>query len=168
MKTLHLLRHAKSSWDEPWANDRERGLNKRGRRDAPRMGRALCAELQPMPVFVSPARRAQLTLEGVCETWPDMVGLAHETLEALYTFSADEVFELLSDCDDSRESVFLIGHNPAFTDLVNLLDRSAALGNLPTAGYARLVLSIPRWRQLTPGCGRLERLLLPRELPGAQ
>ena len=166
MKTLHLLRHAKSSWDEPWASDRERSLNKRGRCDAPRMGRALAAELAPMPVVASPARRAQLTLAGVCDGWQAMAGLAHETVEALYTFSADDVFELLIDCDDARESVFLIGHNPAFTELINTLDSGAALDNLPTAAYARLVLSIPQWRQLAPGCGRLDRLLLPRALSG--
>ena len=66
MKTLHLLRHAKSSWNEPYRSDRERGLNKRGRRDAPRMGMALANSVDPLAVCVSPARRAQLTLEGVC------------------------------------------------------------------------------------------------------
>ena len=109
MKTLHLLRHAKSSWDEPWANDRERGLNKRGRRDAPRMGRALCAELQPMPVFVSPARRAQLTLEGVCETWPDMVGRFVKVIpidyrKALERMQAEE--ERDTDTTPATEEVF--------------------------------------------------------------
>ena len=165
MKTLHLLRHAKSSWDEPGMSDRERGLNKRGRRDAPRMGQALGAELSPLPVLVSPARRAQLTLHGLCEGWPALDEPAHQTMESLYTFSAAEVFDLLRDCDDRQGAVFLIGHNPAFTDLINTLDGSAALDNLPTAGYARLALAIERWSQLAAGCGRLERLLFPRELP---
>ncbi len=138
MKTLHLLRHAKSSWDEPYRSDRERGLNKRGRRDAPRMGRALAAEIDPLPVLVSPARRAQLTLAGVCDGWPAMAGLTHQTLEELYTFSADDVVDLLRECDDARDEVFLIGHNPAFTDLVNYLAGGDPLDNLPTAGYARV------------------------------
>ncbi|MEH6636907.1 MAG: histidine phosphatase family protein, partial [Halioglobus sp.] len=62
MKTLHLLRHAKSSWDHPGLSDRERPLNKRGERDAPLMGKALSGEMSPMNIAVSPARRAQLTL----------------------------------------------------------------------------------------------------------
>ena len=66
MKTLHLLRHAKSAWDQPHLSDRERGLNKRGRRDAPRIGEMLAQRLAPMSIAVSPARRAQLTLEGLC------------------------------------------------------------------------------------------------------
>ncbi len=167
MKTLHLLRHAKSSWDEPYRSDRERGLNKRGRRDAPRMGRALAGEIDPLPVLVSPARRAQLTLAGLCEGWPDMANVAHTTVEALYTFSAGDVFELLCSCDDAYDEVFLIGHNPGFTDLINTLARGESLDNLPTAGYARLALAIDHWDQLAPGCGTLERLLLPRQLPSS-
>ena len=165
MKTLHLLRHAKSSWDEPYRSDRERGLNKRGQRDAPRMGRALAREIDPLPVLVSPARRAQLTLEGVCDGWPALAGLQHQTVEELYTFSASDVFDLLQACDDDREELFLVGHNPAFTDLVNYLNASDSLENLPTAGYARLTLSIDRWGELAPGRGTLARLLIPRQLP---
>ncbi len=165
MKTLHLLRHAKSSWDEPYRTDRERGLNKRGRRDAPRMGQALAAEIDPLPVLVSPARRAQLTLAGLCDGWPDMADLSHTTVEALYTFSSGDVFELLWSYDDAHDAIFLIGHNPAFTNLINTLSSGEPLDNLPTAGYARLVLTINHWDQLAPGCGTLERLLLSRQLP---
>ena len=64
MKTLHLLRHAKSAWDQPGLSDRDRGLNKRGRRDAPRMGAALANLVGPHSIAVSPAQRAQLTLQG--------------------------------------------------------------------------------------------------------
>jgi phosphohistidine phosphatase len=68
--------------------------------------------------------------------------------------------------DDSRTSLFLIGHNPALTDLVNTLARDARLDNLPTAGYARLSLAIPHWADVAARCGRLEQSLFPRELPG--
>jgi phosphohistidine phosphatase len=129
------------------------------------MGRALAAEIDPQPVLVSPARRAQLTLAGVCDGWPAMAGLTHQTLEELYTFSADDVVDLLRERDDARDEVFLVGHNPAFTDLVNYLDGGDPLDNLPTAGYARLVLSIERWGELAPGCGTLARVLIPRQLP---
>jgi len=167
VKTLHLLRHAKSAWDEPGRTDRERGLNARGRRDAPRMGEALAAELAPMAVHVSPARRAQLTLKGVCAGWPELGALEHTTEEALYTFAGGVLAEWIARRPEPGDSLFIIGHNPALTDLVNTLAGSCVLDNLPTAGYARLLLDIRRWRDVHPGCGRLDELLRPRDLPAA-
>lgn len=165
MKTLHLLRHAKSSWNEPWLSDRERGLNKRGRRAAPRMGAALAGQLTPQPVAVSPAARAQLTLAGLCEGWPQLAECEHETVESLYTFDCDEVVAWLRQQPDELSERFIIGHNPAFTELINTLAPAAALPNLPTAGYAQLQLSIERWADLAPAVATLEASLFPRELP---
>ncbi len=164
MRTLHLLRHAKSAWDEPEVEDRERGLNERGQRDAPLMGAALASELEPMKVTASPARRAQLTLEGVCQGWPALAGLEHSTEGALYTFDADNLCDWLRTQAGAGEALFLIGHNPAFTDLINQLAGSPVLDNLPTSGYARLQLDIDDWPRLWPGCGKLERLITPKEL----
>ena len=164
MKTLHLLRHAKSSWDHPHLLDSERPLNKRGKRDAPRMGEALRERVEPMGVCTSPARRAQLTLGGVCDAWPELARCEHSTVEALYTFSAADVLDWIREQDDALPALFLVGHNPAFTDVVNLLDTSAELDNLPTAGYARLALDIGSWADLAPACGQLEQLLFPKQL----
>lgn len=165
MRELHLLRHAKSAWDQPGLADRERPLNKRGRRDAPRMGTALSAFLAPCRIAVSPARRAQLTLEGLCAGWPALADCRHYTDEDLYTFDSDDLLAWLAAQEDSRRSLFLIGHNPALTDLVNTLATGACLDNLPTAGYARLSLDIPAWAAINGQCGRLEQTLFPRELP---
>jgi phosphohistidine phosphatase len=164
MKTLHLLRHAKSSWSEPGLADRERGLNKRGRRAAPLMGRALAQQMAPMSVAVSPARRAQLTLEGLCDGWPAMGEQSHCTEEDLYTFSGDDVLAWIAAQANSHRALFLIGHNPAFTEIVNLLSGSYVLDNLPTAGYARLALDIATWSELHSACGVLEQSLFPRQL----
>jgi len=164
MKTLHLLRHAKSSWDDASLSDRERGLNKRGKRDAPRMGQALAERMAPLAVWVSPARRAQLTLEGLCDGWPALSELDHITDEELYTFSADDLFTWLQERDDSQPYVFVIGHNPALTDLSNALAAEEGLANLPTAGYLELVLHIDHWRDVRHGCGRIEYSLFPRQL----
>jgi phosphohistidine phosphatase len=165
MKALHLLRHAKSAWDNPGLSDRDRPLNKRGRGDAPRIGKALAKSLVAMPVAVSPARRAQLTLEGLCAGWPELAEVTHRTEEDLYTFSHDAVADWIALQDDDLEALFLIGHNPAFTDLVNALVGEHCLDNLPTAGYAELVLEIDRWRDLAPSCGSLSRTIFPRQLP---
>ena len=164
MKTLYLLRHAKSAWDSPGLPDRERGLNKRGRRDAPRMGAALAGRLAAMPMWVSPARRAQLTLAGLCSAWPGLAELAHRTEPDLYTFSADDVLAWLQARDDADAGIFIIGHNPALTDLANVLAGERVLANLPTAGYLELGLDIDRWRDLGQGCGQIEYSLFPRQL----
>ncbi len=164
MKTLHLLRHAKSAWDQPGLSDRERPLNRRGQRDAPRMGEALAGRLQPMEIAVSPARRAQLTLEGLCDGWPALGIIPHETEEDLYSFSERDLCDWIAAQDDSRDALFLIGHNPALTDLVNALCGAHCLDNLPTAGYAELTLRIDHWRELGHGCATLEFSLFPRQL----
>ena len=164
MKTLHLLRHAKSSWDNPGQPDRERGLNKRGKRDAPRMGEALAQRMAPMAVDASPARRAQLTLDGVCDGWPALAEMDHRTVEDLYTFSAEDLFEWLRGRDDEQSAVFIIGHNPALTDLANTLACDDGLANLPTAGYLELSLQIDRWRDIRQGCALIEFSLFPRQL----
>lgn len=164
MKTLHLLRHAKSAWDEADLSDRERGLNKRGRRDAPRMGAALSGLIEPLSIAASPARRAQLTLAGLMDGWPALAEIEHDTEEDLYTFSASDVADWLMAVDDGEDACFIIGHNPALTELINALTGEYALANLPTAGYARLALDIDRWTALGQGVGRLEYSLFPKQL----
>lgn len=164
MKTLHLLRHAKSSWDDPKLSDRDRKLNKRGKRDAARMGEALSRRMTPMPVVVSPARRAQRTLGGLCDGWPALAEFDHVTDEDLYTFSADDLFEWLRGQNDEQQSLFIIGHNPALTDLANTLAGDDSLANLPTAGYLELALQIDHWRDMRKGCALIEFSLFPREL----
>src|SRR5690606_24684315 len=107
MKTLHLLRHAKSDWSGPGVADRDRVLNARGARDAPRMGAALAQRLQPQAIVASPARRAQLTLAGVCAGWPALERMPHRTEEALYTFSVRDLLAWLERQADSEDSLFL-------------------------------------------------------------
>jgi phosphohistidine phosphatase len=165
LKTLHLLRHAKSSWKQPELADRDRGLNKRGRRDAPRMGEALAARVPAMIVHASPARRARLTLEGLCAGWPALRECPHICDERLYTFDVNDLLDWLSQQPDLEPARFIIGHNPALTDLVNRLAGQYRLENLPTAGYVELGLPIRRWRDL-PSCEAvLEYSLFPKQLP---
>ena len=166
-KELLLLRHAKSSWDDTRAADRHRGLNKRGKRNAPQMGRALSKMLDPGVVHVSPARRAQLTLGGLKDGWPALQGIDHVTDEALYTFSFEDLVAWISAQDDTIDRLFLIGHNPALTDLINWLCGDVVLPNLPTAGFVRLILDIDRWADLAEGRGVLDISLFPRELAEA-
>ena len=164
MKTLRLLRHAKSSWDAMGLSDRERGLNKRGKRDAPRMGAALARRIAPMAIAVSPARRAQLTLGGLCDGWSALADFSHITVEDLYTFSAEGVLEWLRGQDDAQQTLFIIGHNPALTDLANTLADGEGPANLPTAGFLELSLQIDRWRDVRQVSAVIEFSLFPRDL----
>ncbi len=165
MKTLHLLRHAKSDWDDSTLADRERSLNARGLRDAPAMGLALAALLEPQPILVSPARRARLTLAGLCEGWPALSGQPHRTVERLYTFAARDLLDWLQQQPDSEQTLFIIGHNPALTDLANELVPDLRLANLPTAGYLQLQLPIDSWRALSGCAGQVTEQLFPKQLP---
>lgn len=165
MKTLHLLRHAKSSWQDSALDDHDRDLNERGRRDAPAMGHALSAILTPQLIYVSSALRAQRTLEGLCDGWPSMRSLPHITDNDLYTFSWEDVLAWLQALRGTSESCFLIGHNPGLTELCNQLCGRRVLDNLPTAGYLRLSLPFQHWKDLEVGAGELETHLFPRSLP---
>ncbi len=169
MKNLYLLRHAKSSWDDPSLSDGERPLNGRGRRDAPRMGEALGARLVPMNFCVSPAERAQQTFRAVQRNWKGLKKRHGVTTPALYTFDYREVLDWISQQPDEIERLALVGHNPAFTDLVNYFVGPDTLENLPTAGWAELMLPIDNWSQVAASEGQRERvyLLFPKELGGA-
>lgn len=167
MKTLHLMRHAKSAWDDPELADRDRGLNRRGHRDAPRMGRALADRLLPMALHVSPAHRAQLTLAGLCAGWPALRAQPHITVEALYSFRYDELWQWIAAYTDERAELFVVAHNPALTELANRLVGRPLLDNLPTAGYLQLALAIEHWRSLEEGCGQVVDSLFPRQLSRA-
>lgn len=165
MKTLHLLRHAKSSWREHQLADIDRGLNKRGLRDAPRMGEALAERLAPMSLAVSPAKRAQLTLEGLIAGWPALADYPHYTESDLYTFDAQDLLSWVAVQQGLHSALFIIGHNPALTELVNQLVGDWVLDNLPTAGYVELQLPIDRWSEVLHCQAQLKCQLFPKQLP---
>ncbi|MEP0203818.1 MAG: phosphoglycerate mutase [Halioglobus sp.] len=164
MKTLCFLRHAKSSWDDPGLIDRERGLNSRGLRDAPRMGLALCSRLQPMTIRVSSARRARMTLAGLIEGWPVLGELDHAVVEDLYTFSGEALSYWISQQPDTVDPLFVIGHNPAITDVINWLLGAGRFHNIPTAGFVELHLALPKWTMLAQGCAQLADSVFPKQL----
>lgn len=164
MKTLHLMRHAKSSWQAPELGDHERELNERGRKDAPRMGQALSKIMSAEAVYCSSAVRAQQTLAGLCDGWPSMGAQSHQIDDQLYTFDYQDLLAWLQNYAGENESCFLIGHNPALTDLCNQLVGRLAIDNLPTAGYLQLEVPVDSWRELSYGTATLIDGLFPRDL----
>ncbi|HEU4686783.1 MAG TPA: histidine phosphatase family protein [Vicinamibacterales bacterium] len=163
MKTLLVLRHAKSSWNDPALDDHERPLNRRGRRDAPRMGE-LVREYGLMPdvVISSDAVRARMTAEAMAEA----ARYAGEILldQHLYLASPDDILSLLRRVRQNAETVMIVGHNPGLEELVEQL--TGAWQDLPTAALAQIVLPIDRWRDLTLSTrGTLRGRWRPKELP---
>lgn len=146
MKTLLVLRHAKSSWGDPAVSDHERRLNPRGERDAPRMGRLAREErLSPDLIVSSDAVRARLTAEAMAEA----IGYRRQILldARLYHASAAGILAAVRtvvECDVS--TVMIVGHNPGLEELVAQL--TGDLEALPTAALARINLPIDRWSDL--------------------
>ncbi|HZN33264.1 MAG TPA: histidine phosphatase family protein [Pirellulaceae bacterium] len=162
MKTLLLLRHAKSSWKDSEIDDHDRPLNNRGKRDAPRMGQLLKDEqLFPDYLITSSAKRCRKTAEHVIHA----SGYRGETriTGEIYEADAEKLRESLAALPAEPARVLLIGHNPGLEEFVERL--TGAYTPLTTAALAQLELPIDRWRDLTAGVrGTLVRVWQPREL----
>jgi phosphohistidine phosphatase len=167
MKRLYLLRHAKSSWDDPALADRDRPLAPRGRRAARVMADHLRREgISPELVFCSPSRRTRQTLKRIATGLGKSADVRIEP--ALYAASATTLLEKLHEVPDEVNSVMLIGHNPGIQDLALSLARpgsesSRVTSKFPTAALATLDHKAT-WRELVPGSAELVSFATPKEL----
>jgi phosphohistidine phosphatase len=167
MHRLHLLRHAKSSWDDPSLSDRDRPLAPRGRKAAKRIaGWAASHDVRPQVVACSSAVRARQTLEYVL---PGLGQPQVSTEVSLYAASAGTLLTRVQALPDEVEEAMLIGHNPGLQELVLLLaeqgelrDRAAA--KLPTGALATLEADTRGWSEIEPRQMRLSSFVVPREL----
>lgn len=161
MKTLLVLRHAKSSWKEPGMPDHDRPLNKRGKREAPQMGRLLRKEeLLPDLIISSTARRARNTAEAVIEE----SGYAGELVleRELYAAPPEAYLEVLSRLETDHQMVMVVGHNPGMEELVTELTGEDV--TLATAALVQIDLPIDHWSDLSDTTqGKLVKLWGPNE-----
>lgn len=146
MKTLILIRHAKSSWDDPMLDDVDRPLNDRGKRDAPRMGKRLKEkDLHPQLMLTSHARRAYST----CRRIGEVIGYTKDRIKtdkSLYHASEDHLFRIVQALPDKHELVMMFGHNPGLTDFANsLLSKEKQIDNIPTCGVVAFNFDVERW-----------------------
>ncbi len=170
MKTLSLLRHAKSSWDDPVERDFDRPLNGRGRRAAQRMGHFMADEgLVFDSVLASPALRIRQTVEGL--EAGQGARLKPEFEKRIYMASAASLFALLQETSSEVGHLLLIGHNPGLEDLVLLATeghsnalRAEAELKYPTATFATLVFAADNWADVGEGGAVLTRFVRPRDL----
>ena len=167
MKRLYLLRHAKSSWDDPTLADHDRPLAPRGRRAAKLIAKHLRRErIAPALVLCSSAQRARETLEGLAPALGDEVSVHVE--RELYGASDGDLLERLRAIPEAAPSVLLIGHNPAIQALaVSLSSGSLELESLqrkyPTAALATITFE-GSWRDLGPGAAEVAGFVRPRDL----
>jgi phosphohistidine phosphatase len=162
MKSVILLRHAKSDWEADYESDHDRPLNKRGRKAAALMGRYL-ASLGQLPdlVLSSTALRARETVRRAAEAgdWDCPVELTPE----LYGASPGSVLELIRGRDDALESLLLTGHEPTWSVLAGILVGGASL-RMPTAAMARIDFSVESWGDVEPDKGTLIWQVTPKLL----
>lgn len=161
MKSLLVMRHAKSSWKDPDQDDFDRPLSKRGKRDAPKMADWLIrAGLCPDVVLSSPARRARKTAEAIHRACGETVLTWQDTF---YPGAIEEYVHVIQNLDNSIGSVMVIGHNPGLAEWLEAL--SIAVDTFPTAALAHVELDIETWPQLESGTkGILKGYWRPREL----
>jgi phosphohistidine phosphatase len=161
MKTLLLLRHAKSSWDDPALRDFDRPLNKRGIEAAPLVGKFMRKrKVRPDLVLSSPAKRATQTVRLVMESGRLECQTRYD--QRLYAASASTLRDVVSETEESADEVLLVGHNPGLEGL--LQDLTGELKQLPTAALARIVLDVKKWSKLSDRSGELRWLVRPKGL----
>jgi len=170
VKTIYLLRHAKSSWDRPDLDDHERPLAPRGQKAAPMMGQHLGdAGLIPEQVLCSTAERARQTWAAVAPYLVPQPTVAYR--RAIYDAEADDLLVMLQHLPDSLGSVMVVGHNPAMEELAEMLigggdatARERLAAKYPTAALAEIATDAEHWADLAPGTARLQRFDRPKDL----
>jgi len=163
MKTIYLVRHAKSSWDFPEMEDFHRPLNSRGKKDAPRMGKFLSsAGILPDLILSSPAERALKTAKKITTE----LGIKSDKIvleSSLYHAWPDRLLKVITEQNDVHSSVMLFGHNPGLTEFANLLC-SADIENIPTTGAVGISFPVDHWRNISYEEGKLMFFQYPKGL----
>lgn len=163
MKTLLVLRHAKSSWNNAGMGDHERPLNEQGKADAPRMGKLIKAEeLTPDLIISSTANRALMTAERVAlaADYEEVI----QTTRHFYLAPPEVYIHVLNSVSNDHERVMVVGHNGGVEDLVDML--TGMWEQMPTAALAQISLPINDWAELSEETeGKLINHWTPKQLP---
>ncbi len=161
MKTLYILRHAKSSWDNADLSDFERPLNKRGQMAAPFMGGLMRGlGFEPYVILSSPAERAKSTTELVKKAgeFDAEIRLDHRIYEA----SPNALRQIVAELDDAYRSAMIVGHNPGIEGFIRFL--TGELEPMPTAALAVIDLNIDKWNDTNEWCGTLQTVIRPKDV----
>jgi phosphohistidine phosphatase len=160
MKTLYLVRHAKSSWKHD-VDDHKRPLKTRGENDGILVSRKAKSEIvPPQKIITSDATRALST----AQFFKDALGVSDDNFESnhdLYDFRGQNVMRVIKALDDSLDKVMIVGHNHAFTSLVNMMGNKY-IENIPTCGFVMLEFDENSWKDITTG--KTVMTIFPRDL----
>lgn len=169
MKTLYVLRHAKSDWGDSSLKDFDRPLNGRGRKAAKAMGKEMHKRgIKPDLVLASPAVRAQQTLQRVQDGYGKSFRVTDD--RRIYAAEVSTLIDVVRGAPDDAKRLMIVGHNPGFQELVLELTegtdglREEVSEGFPTAALAEIRFDCKSWSDVGPGRGRLEALTKPRDL----
>jgi phosphohistidine phosphatase len=145
MKSLYLVRHAKSSWDDASVADFDRPLNERGKHDAPVMAERLRERKKNIDVFVSsPAKRAIKTCRIFTEEY-EVKESKIITINELYLASAETFYNVMAQLSNDHKHMALFSHNPGITDFANTLCEEVHIDNMPTCSIFAVEAAIKKW-----------------------
>ncbi len=165
MKTVILVRHAKSSWKDLSLEDFDRPLNKRGKKNAPFMGKKLKERhMIPDLILSSPAKRARKTATAIAKAiaYPKKKIIFDENM---YHASAKYLFEMVRNLDDKHETIMLFGHNPDFNDLANMWLKKNPVHNIVTTGVYCIQFNVNKWKKVRQGKGESVFYDYPKRYP---
>ncbi len=164
MKRLYLIRHAKSSWKDSSLADFERPLNKRGKRNAPFMGKRLqFYQILPALILSSPAKRARKTARMIAQE----IGFPKKQIvydDDIYDASTSTLFHMIRNLDDAAMDAMLFGHNPGITTLAECLT-DTLIENVPTCGIFCIDFAVDSWSNIVEGSGTVVFFDYPRKHP---
>lgn len=152
MKRLYIIRHAKSSWDQPQLSDFDRPLNKRGQKAAPFMGQRLKKyKVYPDLIISSSAERAKTTAELIAQEINYTVNEIRY-IPSLYEAGYNDLLDILSQIEDKYQNIFIIGHNPTMTEAANQLS-NYQVPDLPTSAIFCIDFDIQSWIEIQDSLG---------------
>jgi phosphohistidine phosphatase len=164
MRTLYLIRHAKSSWGNPGLRDFDRPLNERGQQDGPKMAQLLVKEgVKPDLLVSSPAKRALTTALFFADAFQiDSDNVRRES--RIYEAHPTEILRLIAELPAESTTVFLFGHNPTFTEVANLFANDHYIENVPTCGVVKITTTAADWSGMYEGNSRIAACYFPKEV----
>jgi len=164
MKTVYIIRHAKSTWANIGQRDFDRPLNDRGHKDAPAMAERLRDKKIEIEVFVSsPAKRARQT----CEHFYEVLGKGKDPIlfiDELYHAPSETFYTVIGEMEDKYERIAVFSHNPGITEFVNSLTNSVRLDNMPTCGIFCISFNADSWKQFKQAEKKFEFFDYPKAL----